>query len=29
MGYSKLSAIPADKYSLLLDKVAEVVKGLA
>lgn len=29
MGYSKLSDIPADKYSLLLDKVAEVVKELA
>lgn len=29
MGYSKLSDIPAEKYSLLLDKVAEVVKGLA
>lgn len=29
MGYSKLSDIPADKYSLLLNKVAEVVKELA
>lgn len=29
MGYSKLSDIPADKYSLLLDKVAEVVKELS
>lgn len=29
MGYSKLSDIPADKYSLLLDKVAEIVKELA